>query len=148
MHFIQHQWSMRGATHKTENINQFNNKIIEIITTTILCIQSHKVKQRQKKIHIQALFIDLTIRNYCTYSNRSSRSEVFSNKFTGEHPRRIVISIKLLCNFIEITLRHGCSPVNLLYTVKTYFPNKTYGSLLLFEIDKSSQRRNYDPGNT
>ena len=37
------------------------------------------------------------------------------SKFTVEHPCRSVISIKLLCNFIEITLRHGCSPVNLLH---------------------------------
>ena len=27
---------------------------------------------------------------------------------------RSVISIKLFCNFIEIALRHACSPVNLL----------------------------------
>ena len=33
------------------------------------------------------------------------------SKFTGEHPCRRVISIKLLCNFIEITLYHGCSSV-------------------------------------
>ena len=33
-------------------------------------------------------------------------------QFTGEHPCRNAISIKLLCNFIEIALRHGCSPVN------------------------------------
>ena len=54
---------------------------------------------------------------------RSSRPEVFlrksvlkiCSKFTGEHPCRSVISIKLLCNFIEITLRHGCFPVNLLH---------------------------------
>ena len=37
------------------------------------------------------------------------------SKFTGEHPYESVISLKLLCNFIEIALRHGCSPVNLLY---------------------------------
>ena len=30
-------------------------------------------------------------------------------KFTGEHPCRSVISTKLLYNFIEIALRHGCS---------------------------------------
>ena len=30
-----------------------------------------------------------------------------------EHPCRSAISIKLLCNLIEITLRHRCSPVNL-----------------------------------
>ena len=36
-------------------------------------------------------------------------------KFTGEHPCRAVILIKVQSNFIEITLRHGCSPVNLLH---------------------------------
>ena len=28
------------------------------------------------------------------------------SKFTGEHPCRSPISIKLLCNFLKITLRH------------------------------------------
>ena len=54
---------------------------------------------------------------------KSSRQEVFlrkgvlkiCSKFTGEHPCRSVISIKLLCNFMEITLRHGCSVVNWLH---------------------------------
>ena len=53
---------------------------------------------------------------------RSSHPKVFlvedvlkiCSKFTGEHPCRSVISIKLRCNFIEVTLWHGCSPVNLL----------------------------------
>ena len=47
---------------------------------------------------------------------RSSHPEVFlgkgvpkiCTKLTGEHPSRTVISIKLLCNFIKITLSHGC----------------------------------------
>ena len=30
------------------------------------------------------------------------------SKFTGEHPCRSAISIKLQSNFIEISLRHGC----------------------------------------
>ena len=30
------------------------------------------------------------------------------SKFTGKHPCRSPISIKLQSNFIEITLRHGC----------------------------------------
>ena len=35
-------------------------------------------------------------------------------KFTGENPCRKAISINLQSNFIEITLRHGCSAVTLL----------------------------------
>ena len=72
-------------------------------------------------------------------SLRSSRPEVFlgkcvlkiCSKFTGEHPCRSAISIKLLCNFIEITLRYGCSPVNLLHIFTTPFLKSTSGWLFL-----------------
>ena len=52
-------------------------------------------------------------------------------KFTGEHPWRGVISIKLLCNFIEITHRHGCPPLNLLHIFRIPFFKNTSGWLLL-----------------
>ena len=69
----------------------------------------------------------------------SSHPEVFwekgvlkiCRKSTGEHPCRSVISIKLLCNFVEITLRHGCSPVNLLHILRAPFIKNTSGWLLL-----------------
>ena len=38
---------------------------------------------------------------------------------------------KLLCNFIEVALRHGCSPVNLLHIFRTTFPKNTSRRLLL-----------------
>ena len=53
------------------------------------------------------------------------------SKSTGEHLSQSVILIKLLSNFIEITLRHGCSPVNLLHIFRTPFTNNTFGRLLL-----------------
>ena len=53
------------------------------------------------------------------------------SKFTGEHPRRKGISIRLLSNFIEITFRHGCSPLNLLHNFRTPFLKNTSGWLLL-----------------
>ena len=64
---------------------------------------------------------------------RNSPPEVFlgigvlkiCSKFTGEHPCRNAISIKLLCNFIEIALRHGCSPVNLLHIFRIPFLKNT-----------------------
>ena len=37
----------------------------------------------------------------------------------------------MLFNFIEITLRHGCSPVNLLHIFKRPFLKNTSGRLLL-----------------
>ena len=52
-------------------------------------------------------------------------------KSTGERPCRSVISIKLHSNFIEVTLRQGCSPVNVLNIFRTLFPKNTSGWLLL-----------------
>ena len=70
---------------------------------------------------------------------RSSPSEVVLGKgvlkiylkCTKEHPCWSAISIKLLCNFIEIALRHRYSPVILLHIFRTSFPKNTSGVLLL-----------------
>ena len=35
-------------------------------------------------------------------------------------------------SFIEITLQHGCSPVNLLHIFRTHFPKNTSQGLLLY----------------
>ena len=75
--------------------------------------------------------------------SKSSPSEVFlengvlkiCRKFTAEHPCRSATSIKLLCNFIEIALQHGCYPVDLLHIFTAPFPKNTSGQLLLdFDI--------------
>ena len=71
--------------------------------------------------------------------SRSSRPKVFLRKvvlkiwtkFTGEHPCRSVISIKLQSNFTEIVLRYGCSPLNLLHIFSKPFIKNTSGWLLL-----------------
>ena len=60
------------------------------------------------------------------------------SKCTGEHPCRSVISTKLLGNFIEITLWHGCSPVNLLHIFGTHFTKNSSGRLLLNSTSKLS----------
>ena len=70
---------------------------------------------------------------------RSSHPEVFlgkgvpkiCSKFKGEHPCRSTISIKLQSNFIEIALRHGCSPVNLLHIFRISFLKNTPEWMLL-----------------
>ena len=65
---------------------------------------------------------------------------IICSKFTGDHPCRKAISIKLL---IEVALWHGCFPVNLLHINKTPFPKNTPGQLLLStpnsEISASKQ---------
>ena len=83
--------------------------------------------------------------NYSNSMARSSRPEVFlrkgvpkiCSKFRGEHPCRSAISVKLLCNFIEIALRHGCSPLNLLHIFRTPFTRNTSGRLLLNDLTES-----------
>ena len=86
---------------------------------------------------------------------RSSSPEVFlgkgvlkiCSKFTGEHPCRSAISIKLQSNFIEIALRHGCSPVNLLHIFRTPFHKNTSGWLLLDFTNLADKLRDYSPDN-
>ena len=53
------------------------------------------------------------------------------SKFTGEHLRRNAVSVKLQSNLIEITLRLGCSPINLLHIFRTPFLKNTSVRLLL-----------------
>ena len=53
------------------------------------------------------------------------------SKFTGEHPCRSVISIKLQSNFLEIKLRHGFTSGNLLHFFRIPFTKNTSGRLLL-----------------
>ena len=52
------------------------------------------------------------------------------SKFTEEHPCQSTISIKLLCNFIDIAFWHECSPVNLLHIFRTPFSKNSPGMLL------------------
>ena len=65
-----------------------------------------------------------------SYSKNLESLKICS-KFIEEHQCRSVVSVKLLCNFIEITLWHGYSPANLLHIFRTSFPKNTYGGLLL-----------------
>ena len=86
-----------------------------------------------------AYFVHVYIEFQYSRRFRSSHPEVFlvksvlekCNKFTGEHPCQSVILIKLQSNFTEIALLHGCSPVNLLYILRTPFLKNTFGWLLL-----------------
>ena len=89
-------------------------------------------------IKVQHLLVKCYNSTFIT-SFRSNRSRVslrkgvlkICSKFTGEHPHRSVISIKLLCSFIEITLRYECSPLNLLHIFRTSFPKSTFARLVL-----------------
>ena len=62
--------------------------------------------------------------------------KIFS-KFTGEHPCQSAISIKLLCKVIEIALRYGCSPVDLLHIIRTPFSKNTSRRILKHFFSKT-----------
>ena len=103
-------------------------------------------KQTLKWNHRQSLIVNFyQVNSELLRSNSEGVLKICSN-FTGEHLCRSAISIKLLCNFNEIALRHGCFlksnfteiafrhrcfPVNLRHILRTTFPGNTSGSLLL-----------------
>ena len=76
----------------------------------------------------------------CSY--RKGVLKIYS-KLTGEHPCWSMISIKLLCNFIEITIRHGCSPVTLLHIFRTAFLKNTSEWLLPVSLFRYKSSRYY-----
>ena len=91
-----------------------------------------KQMQFRKEINLNG---EVTWRYLQKSACRSIPPEVFlrkcvlktCTKFTGEHPYRREISIKFHSDFIEIAVRHGCSPVNLLHIFRTVFHKNTSG---------------------
>ena len=112
---------------------ELKNKLINILRRSGIEIWSIN-KVLQKENLLQDNLLKMCSRNY-----RSNHSEVFlgksvlkiGSKFTGEHTCQWVISIKLLCNFTEIALWHGCSPLNLQQIFRTRFLKITSEWLLL-----------------
>ena len=93
--------------------------------TQIFSFDSVKHEKSNSTLNTRAPIVQLNKQSLYAYLKyerkhhgnlRNSRPEVFLVKcvlkicsnFAGEHPCRSVISITLLCNVIEITLRHGC----------------------------------------
>ena len=109
------------------------NKLLSS-SSKILCTESNclTLKYFDYFLEIQSLHNN-TVNFFVFVHSRSSPPDVFlgkgvpkiCSKFTGEHLCRSVISVKLLYNFIEIALRHGCSLVNLLHIFRTPFPTNT-----------------------
>ena len=69
-----------------------------------------------------------TVKNFDCYS------KFLISHLRGRTTCRSVISIKLKNIFIEIALRHGCSPVNLLHIFRTPFLKNTSWRLLLKDL--------------
>ena len=120
--------------------------LLELETTRVV-VQSHTKNKIGNSFKLHVTLIEYSfdeIYIYCFENRlilkppkiyRSSRTGVFlgtgalviCSKFTGEQPCRSTMP----CNFIEIALRHGCSPVNFLYIFRTSFPKNAFRRLLL-----------------
>ena len=105
-------------------VRSYHQKHVRITEAVVLRCSSKQVIQKQPTKGIP--------RKRCSEN---------CSKFTGKHPCENVISIKLQSNFLEIALRYGWSPVNLLHIFRTPFPRNTSGWLLLvfFKISQISQ---------
>ena len=70
------------------------------------------------------------------YSNRQKQpSRGVLRERCSKNMQQIYRRTPMQSNFIEITLQHGCSPVNLLHIFGTRFPKNTSGRLLLIQDD-------------
>ena len=86
------------------------------------------------KLHFLCSDCCMSIRNISFIKKQKQPSKGLlkvCSKFIGEHACQNVISIKLQSNFIEFTLPHGCSPVNLLRIFRTPFYKNIYEGLFL-----------------
>ena len=86
--------------------------------TSVKVFGSYAFRAKNEQNEINAVFYDSVLRRFkSNYPEVLLRKAVLRkcSKFTGEGPCQSDISIKLLCNFIEIAFQHGCFPENLLH---------------------------------
>ena len=106
-----------------------------------ICPYSVRMRENtdQKKLRIWTLFTECSFWTFIHVSRYSHNHWWYSwlilevalffgwcTNFRSIHPE-----VFLLCGFIEITLLHGCSPVDLLHIFRTPFPRITSEWLLL-----------------
>ena len=132
------------AEYKRPEVTSFNADVLNSSTTKLISQVRTNILLMIFGACFPVAFPELPVRLNFVLSEfvnqmRSSHTEVFlakivlkiCRKFTGEHPCRSAISIKLQSNFIENTLRHGCCSVNMLHIFRTPFLKNTSGQLFL-----------------
>ena len=118
--FYNKMWDIKFSS-LSENL--FHVKTLtatEVIQKNVLGVTPPSLPPLQNRVKGKLNFLcsDKKLKLSVT-THRSSHSEVFldhvlkiCSKVTGEHPFQSVISVKLLWNFLEIALQHGCSMWN------------------------------------
>ena len=132
---------------KTSIENMCSLRSCKILIENYFCISHKNKRKRNQEIkllfnkiiyflaHVRKLILLLINNIYGSiYPEMLLRKVVpkICRKCTGEHQCQSVISIKLLCDVIEIALWHGCSPVNLLHVFRTPFTRNILGWLRLY----------------
>ena len=108
------------------------NLIIDFIKKLLtgvlqLFLKIHKFPRNTSVVEVQQIYVF----NKCGWIRLLVQVLLFA--FSEANTQRCSKE-KLFCNFIEITLLHGCSPVNLLHIFRTPFIKNTSGRLLLHFI--------------
>ena len=132
-----------GHFHSTK---RFTDDLCAIIdggefgcTNSEICLKNLSLSQKIRARMYSSYILILIYRNNHPEVLIGKGVLKICSKFTWEHPCRSVISVKWQSNFIEITLRNGCSPVN-----RTPFTKKTPGRLLLNIVDGKFVYKLYD----
>ena len=92
-----------------------SKRVINKLLHTQVCIR------RKNLVFALVLLIQLFEQKQPSRVALRKRFLKICSKFAGKHPYWSAILIKLLCYFIEIALRHGRYPVNLLDIFRTPF---------------------------
>ena len=103
------------------------------------CLRTPILKNMYEKLLLTLTIIFYNISVWLKTENQKHPSSGVLRKRCSENMKQIYRKTlmpkcdfnKLLSNFIKITFRHGCSPVNLLLILGTLFPKNTSGRLLL-----------------
>ena len=105
------------------------------VTTSILKILRKYSKKIGGWVYLLKQPLRSVLKNSCSENMQ---------QFIGEHPCRSAISIELPSNFIEITLRHGCSPISLRHIFRAPFPTRSFGLLLLYFLQSVSTKTGFE----
>ena len=100
--------------------------MVKCLMNNSVCVLSSDYSVYYILLHVALYFQKQSPR--CVLSKRSSKNmqQIYRGTLL------LKCDLNLQSNFIEITLRHRCSPVNLLHIFKTPFSKNTSGWLLLY----------------
>ena len=100
--------------------------VVKYLMNNSVCVLSSDYSVYYILLHVALYFQKQSPR--CVLSKRCSKNmqQIYRKTLL------LKCDLNLQSNFIEITLRHRCSPVNLLHIFKTPFSKNTSGWLLLY----------------